>query len=65
MSQPGKRAKLESRTFIDLDPQEVLQRKAEVMKVRTLSGIMSKYHYVCQPDGEVGHKLVAFKQSFM
>ena len=53
MSIPGQISKLKSRTFLDLKPERVLARKAEVGKVTTLAGIKSKYQYVCSPDGQV------------
>ena len=53
MSQPGPRALLNNRVFINLLPEEILQRKQEVSEVRKLSGIKSKYEYICLPDGKV------------
>ena len=53
MSIPGQISKLKSRTFLDLKPERVLARKAEVGKVTTLAWIKSKYQYVCSPDGQV------------
>ena len=54
MAKPCKKAKLVSREFIDLKPEEVKERKQRIgTKVRTLSGIKSKYKYVCHPDGKV------------
>ena len=54
MAKPCKRAKLVSREFIDLKPEEVKERKQKIgAKMRTLSGIKSKYEYVCHPDGKV------------
>ncbi len=53
MSLPGSRAKLDTREFIDMKPEEVLQRKEVVGKVKTLNGIKSTYHYICFPDGKV------------
>ena len=53
MAQPGPRAKLETRTFIHLEPEEVLGRKEEVGQVKTLAGIKSKYEYICLPDKKV------------
>ena len=53
MSMPGPRSKLKSRTFLDLKPEHVLARKAEISKVTTLTGIRSKYNYVCHPDGKM------------
>jgi hypothetical protein len=53
MSQPGPRAKLDRREFLDMKPQEVLTRKKEVGKVGTLHGIKSKFHYICLPNGKV------------
>ena len=50
MAQPGPRAKLETRTFIHLEPEEVLGRKEEVGQVKTLAGIKAKYEYICLPD---------------
>ena len=54
MSMPGSRSKLEKREFINMKPEEVVERKEEVGKVGTLSGIMSKYEYICEPSGKVG-----------
>ena len=43
-----------SQEFIDLKLEEVKERKQRIgTKVRTLSGIKSKYEYVCHPDGKV------------
>ena len=53
LAQPGPRAKLQSRTFLDMKPEEVKERKRVVGQVKTLAGISSKYQYVCHPDGEV------------
>ena len=53
LAKPGPRSKLESRHFLDMKPEEVLERKREVGQVGTLAGISSKYQYVCKPDGEV------------
>lgn len=53
LSTPGRKAKLEKRIFIDLKPEEVLQRKRDVGEVGTLPGIKSRYEYICQPDGQV------------
>ena len=54
MAKPCKKAKLVSREFIDLKPEEVKERKRRIgTKVRTLSGIKSKYEYVCHPDEKV------------
>ena len=53
LSQPGSKSKLSSQTFIDMKPEEVKERKEKVGKVKTLVGIMCKYHYVCFPDGKV------------
>ena len=39
MAHPGPRARLETRTFIHLEPEEVLGRKDEVGQVKTLAGI--------------------------
>ena len=57
LSQPGSKSKLSSRTFIDMKPEEVKERKEKVGKVKTLAGIMSKYHYVCFPDRKVMWRL--------
>ena len=54
MSAPGAKAKLDTREFIDVKPEEVMERKAEVAKARTLAGIKSKYEYVAFPSGKVG-----------
>jgi hypothetical protein len=56
MSAPGAKAKLDTREFIQVKPEEVMQRKAEVGKARTLTGIKSKYEYVAFPSGKVGRK---------
>ena len=53
MSSPGEKAKLNSRVFLDLKAEEMLERKATVGQVKTLSGIQSKFFYVCLPDGKV------------
>ena len=54
MAKPCKQAKLVCREFIDLKPEEVKERKRRIgTKVRTLSGIKSKYEYVCHTDGKV------------
>ena len=53
MSTPGSRSQLERRYFIDMKAEEVLERKRVVGKVGTLSGIKSKYEYICKPDGKV------------
>ena len=53
LAKPGPRSKLQSRHFIDMKAEEVIERKQEVGKVGTLAGITSKYHYVCQPSAEV------------
>ena len=53
MSVPGPKSKLESRTFLDMKAEQVQARQAGIGKVCTLSGIKSKYQYVCQPDGKV------------
>ena len=54
MAKPCKKAKLVSREFIDLQPEEVKERKQRIStKVRTLLGIKSKYEYVCHSDGKV------------
>ena len=53
MSTPGQKAKLDSREFIDLKPEEMKERKATVGQVKTLTGIQSKFFYVCLPDGKV------------
>ena len=53
MALPGPRANLTTRKFFDMKPEEVLERKKEVGKVKTLAGIKSKYEYICLPDGEV------------
>ena len=57
MSTPGQKAKLVSREFINMKPEEVKARKVLVGgKVKTLSGIKSKYEYVCCPEGKVGSR---------
>ena len=53
MSQPGSQAKLNTRNFIDIKPEEVKDRKKNVGQVRTLAGIMRKYEYICFPNGKV------------
>ena len=53
LSKPGPRAKLSSRKFFDMKPNEVKERKKSVGQVRTLTGIKSKYQYICRPNGEV------------
>ena len=53
MSQPGPWALLNSRVFMNLLPEEALQRKQEAHEVRKLAGIKSKYEYICLPDGKV------------
>ena len=55
LSQPGRKAKLESRLFLNLSPEKVSNRKAMIGKVGTLTGIQSNYHYFCQPDGKVSY----------
>ena len=54
MAKPGPKAKLHSRTFIDMKAEEVLERKEEVGDVRKLAGIKARYEYICLPDGQVG-----------
>ena len=55
MSKPGDRSRLASREFFEIKPNVVKERKEMVgEKVRTLSGIKSKYEYVCCPNGKVG-----------
>lgn len=56
MSTPGSKSKLDKRFFIDLKPEEVLERKRHVGAVGTLPGIKSKYEYICKPDGQVCNK---------
>ena len=53
MSTPGARSKLSSREFMNMEPQEVLDRKESTQSVGTLKGIKSKYQYICLPDGKV------------
>ena len=53
MATPGMKSMLESQIFIDLLPEEVLQRKRTVGSVRTLAGITSKFQYICEPSGKV------------
>ena len=53
MSQPGSCSKIEKREFIDMKAEEIVERKAQVGKIKTLNGIMSKYEYICQPTGKV------------
>ena len=47
---PGSRSQLKIREFIDLNPDEVLRRKARVEDddSRTLAGISSKFQYICK-----------------
>ena len=53
MSKPGSKAQLDCREFLDLQAGEVLERKASVGQVKTLTGIKSKFFYLCFPDGKV------------
>ena len=45
---PGPKTKLTERIFIDLNPQEVLDRKSIVSESSTLSGISSKFEYIAK-----------------
>ena len=53
MSKPGEKAQLDTREFLNLLPEEIKERKASVGNVRKLSGIKSKFYYICFPDGKV------------
>ena len=64
MSTPGVRAKLQSRHFINMLPEEILSRKESVGNVGTLKGIKRKYQYICLPDGKVSFKFEKNKLRF-
>ena len=53
MSKPGDKAQLACREFLDLLPEEIQERKASVRQVKTLTGIKSKFFYLCFPNGKV------------
>ena len=61
MSVPYSKSKIKSHKFLDLKAETVQAQKEEVGKVNlTLSGITSKYQYVCQPDGLVRLILIRY-----
>ena len=55
MTKPGAKAKLDTREFVNVKPEEFMQRRDEVGKARTLTGIKSKYEYVAFPSGQVSN----------
>ena len=46
MSKPGDRAKLNTREFTDMRPEEVISKKNATLGVGTLHGIKSKFQYL-------------------
>ena len=48
LSVPGSHSQLDGRVFIDLLPQDILARKAEVDDSTTYAGIRSKFQYICK-----------------
>ena len=48
LSKPSKRSEIQARQFISIPPSVFLERKKVIAeRVKTLSGISTKYQYIC------------------